>query len=297
MSQTTSSDTSPAAIAIVGAGAVGGLLAVLLHRAGVEVVVVARPATARTITADGIRLQSTQFGDGHAMVPALTEVPSGARVILATKAFAVPGLVDELAASRPTELVSLLNGIEHMKTLRASVPSGLLAGGSIAVETTRLGPAVIEHRSPFLRLTVPADAADSAIVAAWRSAGLTVVSAGSEAEVLWSKLRFLAPMALLTAYWQQPIGAAVAHDQTLTAGLLAEVAAIATLDGVPTAPDQLIGALTALPPAMRSSLQGDLEHGHQNELDAIGGALVRRGEALGADSSILQRIVADLGSR
>jgi len=284
-------------IAIVGAGAVGGLLAALLERAGVNVLAVARPATARAITADGLSIRSRHFGDGVSLVRAESTIPAGASVIIATKAFALPAVADDISRAQPTEVVSLLNGIEHLGVLRGAAPGALVAGASVAVETTRLGPTTIEHRSPFLRLTVPEHAADSVIAAAWRTAGLDVTVGGSDEDVLWTKLRFLAPLALLTSYWRLPVAAAVDRDPDLTGALLAEIAAIATSDGVPTDAAKLTRSLAGLPPTMRSSLQNDLEAGRPSELDAIGGALVRRAQSAGTASATLERLVDELSSR
>ncbi|MCU1446811.1 ketopantoate reductase family protein [Cryobacterium sp.] len=284
-------------IAVVGAGAVGGLLAALLDRAGIDVVAVARPATAQAIAAEGLTIHSRHFGDGVARVRVSTTVPDGANVILATKAFALADVADDLSAARPAEVISLLNGIEHLARLRADVPGSRVAGASVAVEATRLSPTVIEHRSPFLRLTVPGHAADSAVAAAWRSAGLDVTVGGSDEDVLWAKLRFLAPLALLTAYWRLPVGAAIEKDPALTSALLAEIADIASRDGVATEAPQLARALATLPPAMRSSLQNDLEAGLESELDAIGGALGRRGRAAGVTATTVEHLVAELAAR
>lgn len=284
-------------IAVVGAGAVGGLIAALLDRAGVDVMVVARPATAQKITDDGLTIRSGHFGDGVARIRAVTSIPAGADVIIATKAFALPAVIDDLRAAHPAEVVSLLNGIEHLAVLRDAAPGTVVAGASVAVESTRLAPTVIDHRSPFLRLTVPAHAAGSAIATAWRTAGLDVTVGGTDAEVLWAKLRFLAPMALLTSYWRLPIGAAIERDPALTRALLAEIADIATRDGVPTEAAQLTRALGALPPSMRSSLQNDLEAQQQSELDAIGGALARRGRSVGVSATTVEGLVADLAAR
>lgn len=286
-------------IAVVGAGAVGGLLAVQLHRAGVDVVAVARPATAALINANGLTVTSPHFGDTVCPLRAVTEIPAGARVIVATKAQSIALLPNALGAARPTEVIALLNGIEHMVLLRAAAPGALVAGASVAVESTRLSPTVIEHRSPFLRLTVPAAAAGSGIVSSWRLAGLDVTVGGTEQEVLWAKLRFLAPMALLTSYWRLPLGPAVERDPALTAAVLAEVAGIADRDGLPTDAGQLARALGGFSPTMRSSLQNDLDAGAgpASELDAIGGALVRRGRALDADTTTLELILAELTSR
>lgn len=284
-------------IAVVGAGAVGGLIAVLLNRAGVDVVAVARPATAARINAEGLAVHSPHFGDGTSRVRALTEIPTGARVIVATKAFTLPDLTDGIRRAQPVEVLSLLNGIEHMALLRTAAPRALTAGCAVAVETSRLSATVIDHRSPFLRLTIPATAAGTGTVAAWQHAGLDITAGGTETEVLWRKLRFLGPMAALTSFWRLPIGAALARDPQLTDAVLREVAGIATADGVPSEPAALARALSALPPGMRSSLQNDLELGAENELDAIVGSLVRRAARHGRSAPRLQELWTDLAAR
>jgi 2-dehydropantoate 2-reductase len=289
--------TSEPIIAVVGVGAVGGLLAALLDRAGLDVVAVARPGTARTISAQGLSIRSTHFGDGLARLRVQTDIPVGARVLLATKAFALPAVSAAITAARPVEVISLLNGIEHLDTIRQLAPDALVAGGSVAVEAARLGPAVIEHRSPFLRLAVPEHAAESTIVAGWRTAGLDVTVRGTDVDVLWAKFRFLAPLALITSYWRLPIGEALDQDPALTADLIGEVADIASRAGLPTSSAQVATALSALPRTMRSSLQNDLAAGNESELEAIGGALARRGRALGSGAPTVQRLVAHLTAR
>ncbi|MGO1922117.1 MAG: 2-dehydropantoate 2-reductase N-terminal domain-containing protein [Microbacterium sp.] len=83
-------DTQPV-IAVVGAGAVGGLLGWLLHRAGARVVIVGRPTSVEAINSHGLRVNSGLFGDETEFVPARETIPEGASVILAVKTF---GLVD-----------------------------------------------------------------------------------------------------------------------------------------------------------------------------------------------------------
>jgi 2-dehydropantoate 2-reductase len=285
-------------IAVVGPGAVGGLLAALLERNGSEVVVVARPDAARAINAEGLSIRSRLFGDWTARPRALDEIPTGALVIVATKAFALPDVATGIRAARPAEVVSVLNGLEHMGTLRAAAPAARVAGATIAVEAARTSPIVIDLRSPFLRLAVAVADDDLGIVAALRHAGLQVAAdEGTEADVLWRKFRFLAPMALLTSYWEQPIGDALQHDRGLTSRLLDEVAGIATADSVPTGGEQIHEILSGFPFGMRSSLQADLEAHGPSELDAIGGALLRRGRSLGVDTPELTRVVAALSER
>ena len=188
-------------------------------------------------------------------------------------------------------MLSLLNGIEHMAALRAALPGAPVAGASITVSALRASPTVIDHRSPFLRIEVPDAAAGFAAVAALTAAGPSVRTGGSEAEVLWAKFRILASMALLTSFWREPVGVALSTDPELTEDVLAEVAACSTAEGVPATRAQLSSALRSVPAGMRTSLQEDLAADNPSELDAIGGALIRFGEAHGIATPALERIV------
>jgi 2-dehydropantoate 2-reductase len=282
--------------AVVGPGAVGGLLAWLLHRAGRDVVAVGRSATVDALRADGIEVRSGQFGDGVERVPADTVVPEGASVILATKSYGLDAVLPDIVASRPVEVISFLNGVEHMAPLRAALPGVPVAGASVAVSALRLAPTVIDHRSPFVNIEAPEAAADFASVGALGEAGPRVRARGSEAEVLWAKFRMLASLALLTSFWRQPAGSALSEDPELTEAVVAEIVACSTAEGVPVTALDLMQVLGGVPGGMRTSLQEDLAAGAPSELDAIGGALLRIGERDGVATPAIARIVAALGS-
>lgn len=281
-------------IAVVGPGAVGGLIAALLHRAGEDVCTVARPAAATAIKECGITVRSGHFGDWNASVASKEQVPHGARVILATKAFALADALPLIRAAGPREIVSMLNGLDHMPELREFCPGASVVGAAITVEAARSSPTVIEHRSSFLRIAVPIGSRDSATVESLRRAGIHVTARDSEEVVLWNKFRFLVPLALLTAYWNLPIGPALAEDECLTARLLSEVSAIATADGSPTTATTIAEALHKLPSGMRSSLQLDVASGKQSELDAIGGALIRRANTHRVSAPTIMKMVDEL---
>ena len=282
--------------AVVGPGAVGGLLAWLLHRAGHDVVAVGRAGTVEAIARDGLDVRSGMFGDGIEPIPASEEVPEGASVIVTTKTYGLEAVLPGIAASHPVEVVSFLNGVEHMGTLREALPGVPVAGGSVAVSALRVSPAVIEHRSPFLRIEVPDAAAGFHATAALAAAGPQVRACGTEPEVLWRKFRLLASLALLTSYWRQPAGNALSEDPELTEALVSEVVACSTAEGVPASALDLVKTVHSVPGGMRTSLQEDLAADAPSELDALGGALLRIGEAHGIPTPATARIVTALGS-
>ncbi|GAB2476184.1 ketopantoate reductase family protein [Xylanimonas ulmi] len=288
-------------LVVIGPGAIGGLVAALLERAGRPVTVVGRPGSLAQVAAHGIAVESDRVGAWRARPAAAPDVPPGARVIVAVKADGLAAVAAQVAAARPTEVLSLLNGVEHLEALRAAAPGARVVAGSIAAEALRTstpgdGPVTIRHRGQILRVAVPAVAADLSLTRALRDTEADVAVGGAQAEVLWLKLRFLAPLALLTSRAQAGIGPALERDRAASDALLAEVAAVATAEGVPTTGAELGGILTGLPPAMRSSLQADVEAGRVGELNAIGGAVLRRGRLHGLASPTLARTIDEIAA-
>lgn len=282
-------------IAVVGPGAVGGLLAWLLHRAGANVVVVGR--SVERIASRGIDVTSDMFGGGTESVPARSTVPEGASVVLTVK---TPGLAETLelvAQSRPRDVLSLMNGVGHEEVLAQRLENVAVAAGSIAVEALRTADGTIEHKSPFLRVTVPERASTFPSVRSLAATAAELTIGGTDVEVLWAKFRFLAPMALLTSYWQAPVGEALARDVDLTDAVLAEVVACEVAVGVPDTVESLAATLASLPATMRSSLQGDLAAGRPSELDSIGGELIRQGQRHGVATPAVEKVVAELSAR
>ena len=94
---------------------------------------------------------------------------------------------------------------------------------------------------------------------------------------------FLAPFALASTSLQQP-AEGVRRDGD-TCGLMLEAAreacAVARSQGVELDPEAQTGALLAMPPGMRSSMQKDLAAGRPLELEAISGPILRIGREHG----------------
>lgn len=128
-------------VAVIGAGAVGGLLAALLHRAGHDVEVTARGEHLAAIRADGIRLDGG-YGDHVARVGAaetLTARPDLA--ILATKAQdAEAALRANAAVLDGIPLLIVQNGLGGIRVARDVLPTAPLLGGLALFATSYLSP-------------------------------------------------------------------------------------------------------------------------------------------------------------
>lgn len=136
-------------VGVIGAGAVGGVIAALLDRGGHDVEVTARGDNLEAIRAQGIRL-SGAWGDHVARVtanPVLTHVPELA--IVTTKSLDADTAVrDNANLLHGVPVVVIQNGIRAISSARAILPktdiigglalfaASYLAPGSVAVTTT-----------------------------------------------------------------------------------------------------------------------------------------------------------------
>lgn len=286
-----------ARVAVLGAGAVGGMLGVLLDGAGHDVVLLASDRTSTAINVDGVTLRSARYGERRARVPARPWLTSPVDVlVVAVKAPDLLAALGRVPASLldGAAVVPLLNGVDHVPLLRARYPLSTVVPMTVAVEATRVGPGVIEHLSPFADYAAAADRAvprtDPAALLG--GAGLDVdVSAPDEAALLWRKLSFLAPFALLTTRARAPLGPARDADPGLLAALVEETAAAAAAGGAAIDPGAVAGRLASLPAGMRSSMLKDALAGAVLELDAIAGPVLR---AAPGGAPVTRRVVAEI---
>jgi 2-dehydropantoate 2-reductase len=288
-------------VAVVGPGGVGGLLGAVLARAGHPVVYVARPDTAAALNAGGITLHSAQFGDFQVPAEAVPRLDRPVEVCLVTvKATSLDEALDGVPAGTLAGalVVPLLNGVDHLTTLRRAYPAEQVVAGAIRVESTRVAPGRIEHTSPFSWIelasgTAPRDRVEE-LAAQLTRAGLDVTVRDSETALLWDKLAFLAPFALLTTHAAAPVGPVRADRRADLEAVVHEVAEVATAAGAPVDPAAIMTMFDAVPPGMKSSMQRDAEAGRAIELDAIGGAVLRGARRYGIDTPVTARLVGEL---
>ncbi|HYX67513.1 MAG TPA: ketopantoate reductase C-terminal domain-containing protein, partial [Terriglobales bacterium] len=164
-----------------------------------------------------------------------------------------------------------------------------------------VAPGRIVHRSPFVRLNVAASGRPllEATLEHFRCSGFDCKFVESESTLLWSKLVFLAPIALSCTAVGGPIGMVVAdpaRKQKLEAAVR-EACAVAVAAGASVAADSVLAGMANLPPGMRASMQKDVEAGRAPELDAIAGPILRGAQAHGLSARATQELVAAVRQR
>jgi 2-dehydropantoate 2-reductase len=271
--------------AILGAGAVGGLVGTALASLGEDVTVVVRPEKLaeypKSLTLE--RPTGTITGPANAV----SELTEPADVLwVATRTFHLQTALEAVKSS-PTLVVPLLNGVDHVELLRERFGRDRVVPATIAVEAERIAPGQFVQRSPFVRLNIAASGERplGAIVARLGEIGFTCLFMQNEQTLLWSKLCFLAPFALVTSASGKNKGEVFADAEWKRRldSAIAEACAVAKASGAEIDVGKLQAVFENMPSAMRSSMQKDVVAKRQLELDAIGGPIVRGGQRYGND--------------
>lgn len=288
--------------AILGAGGVGGLIGASLARAGASVTMVVRPESLATYP-DQLQLESP-FGNFTVPVARAAEVPPADVLWLTVKA---TQLDEALAAlTRPESvkaIVPLLNGIDHIALLRAKYGDEKIIAATIAVESERVAPGHIIHRSPFANLSV-SSAGQSLLgptLDQLQKMGFACKFVDHEPTLMWSKLVFLAPFALTSTAADMTVGQFLSDPEWSDLGLssMREACAVAVAEGARLDADTVIAAAVSMKVAgnMRSSMQKDVEQGKPPELDAIAGPILRGAERHGIEIPATKKLVAAVQRR
>jgi 2-dehydropantoate 2-reductase len=286
--------SKPMRHAILGAGGVGGLMGASLAHSGASVTLVVRRELVERYPRR-LHLESA-FGNFEVEVAVAGEVPPVDALWIAVKATQLePALTAITNPDAVTAIVPLLNGIDHVALLRARYGSGRVIPATIAVETERVSPGHIVHRSPFARLHVlsAGRALLGGTVDQLQNIGFTCHFIDDEPTLMWGKLVFLAPFALTTTAANKTVGEIISDPQWRSLGeaCVREACSVAVAEGAKLDPESVLGGMKAMPANMRSSMQKDVEQLKTPELDAIAGPILRGARRHGIEVPATKKLV------
>lgn len=285
--------------AILGVGGVGGLIGASLARAGDPVTVVVRHDSLASYPHE-LKLESP-FGNFSVSVERSAEVPPVDVLWIAVKATQLDALAALTHPESVKAIVPLLNGINHLDWLRSKYGFDRVIPATIAVESERVAPAHIVHRSPFAILNVSAAGQPllGSTLDALQKIGFECHFVDDEPTLMWTKLVFLAPFALATTAFDQPIGGVMSNPDWKTEweSCVREVCAVAIAEGAKVDPNVVLARMTRAPQGMRSSMQKDVERGNPPELDAIAGPIIRAGDRRGIEIPATKRLLSAVAAR
>ena len=311
-------------VCVVGAGAIGGLLAVRMAASGCVVSVVARGEHLDAIRRDGLRLREIDGPDLVADVVAsddFAEIGPHDVVILALKAHQIAAVADELGHlyGPDTVVVPVQNGIgwwyferhggpHDGRRLQTLDPDGVLAStvpaerivGCIAYPAAeKIGPGVIRHvegdRFPVGELDGTKSDRCRAVAASLSEAGFTSRVLADIRSHLWVKAWGNLAFNPISALTGATLAGICRNEATreLAATMMNEAAEIARRLGVRLriTVDQRIAGAEKVGEHKTSMLQ-DVEAGRPLEVDPLVGVFVELGELTDVPTPTISSVYA-----
>jgi len=283
--------------AVLGVGAIGGLIAAALAEAGEDVTaVVRRTALPPTPSSFEVRRTGNTSLSGRVHVVENLDADSRVDVLwVATKAMHLDDALQRVHECSPRAVVPLLNGVEHVDKLKAMFDERTVVAASIAVEAERVGPGRVRQVSSFARLRLAKNSFDvlGSTAAVLERQGFGVEFVDDAKSLLWSKVVFLAPFALTTCVSGMSAGPLRedAHWRVIFDRAVDEVVVVARSEGATVSSEAALKMLDSVHPLMQSSMYKDVTSGREPEVDAIGGAVVRAAKRGGIKVPVLRDLL------
>jgi 2-dehydropantoate 2-reductase len=279
-------------IAIVGPGAIGGILAAWLAQ---------DPDNAVTVCARTAfdRLEVETPTGRIEVSPRVLIDPADATpvdwVLIATKAYDAAGAAAWLSGLRreDTRVVILQNGVEHVERFAPYVAREWLVPAVIDCPAERTAPGRMRQRGPSW-IVVPESAHGRAFVPLFARTNFDVAT-GDFTTRAWGKLCINAPGAI-SAILMKPTGVIqVDPIAELTRGIVRECLAVGRAEGAKLDDgivEQVVDGARRAPADSINSLLADRMAGRPMEIDARNGAVVRFGRKHGIPTPLNEMAAA-----
>ncbi len=279
--------------AILGAGAIGGLLGTALASLGEDVTLIVRSEKLAGHPQDLILERPS--GELHVKAKVVDKLTRPVDVLwIATKTYQLESALLAIKTS-PRMVVPLLNGVDHVAVLRQRFGADSVVPATIAVEAEQSAPGHFVHRSPIrLNIASSGEPVLGPIVQRLGDAGFICQFVPDELNLLWGKLCFLEPFALVTSASGKNLSEIFADPElkrTLHSAI-AEACAVARALGAKVDATKIEGAFESLPATMRSSMAKDYAAGRELELDGIAGPILRGAAAHHIPVPFTRRLVS-----
>ncbi|MBV9270398.1 MAG: 2-dehydropantoate 2-reductase [Candidatus Eremiobacteraeota bacterium] len=284
-------------VVVFGAGSIGGFIAGMLVRAGIETGVVARGAHFRAIRERGLHVRSADFGEFTVPIDARDSLHAFGGVeyvLIAVKAHQLPAIAGDLAATAGATIVPMINGVPFWYfsdkavessdpggTLRRSIDDSRIIGAVVHASGNLPEPGIVEQsggaRYPIGRPDGSADGKLSELHRLFTLAGFDAPVSPQIRVDVWRKLMGNVSLNPISALNRATVGS-ILHDpltRSLVRAIMGETRDVALATGIDVAIDLDVRMQMAEHIAdVKTSMLQDVEAHRPLELEPIVGAVV-----------------------
>ncbi len=283
-------------ILILGAGAIGGYFGARLIEAGQKVDFLVRPARAKRLRANGLRVTRSN-GDFAQPISCVTETNDEySLVFLSCKSYDLASAIKAIspAVGKQTHVLPLLNGFSHMDALDSAFGNQRVFGGFAHISVTVNPDGSIEQFGEVARLVYgPRDGevVSDPVTQAMASMQAQVIQTPAIVHLMWQKFALITALAGATCLCRGSVGdiLATVDGREFIERLYRECCATAQASGYVLSADMQGEALAALktPTPLKASMLRDIEGGRRSEGEHIVGDMLKRATALSVDAPML----------
>ena len=281
-------------VLIIGTGALATLFAARLGQAGTDVTMLGSwRGGIDALNQDGARLIPVSGSEIRVPVTA-TDNPSecvGADLaLILVKSWQTKRVAEKLKGILAPDgmVLTLQNGLGNRETLARDLGAGRVALGVTTTGATLLGPGLVKVGGEGV-ISLEQNQALGPLEAALRSSNFNLQIVNDARSLMWGKLIINAAINPLTALLQVPNGELLSHPWARKAmsALAREAAEVAQAERVNlpfSNPIEAVEDVARKTAKNISSMFQDVRRGAPTEIDAICGAVTKRGEAHGIDT-------------
>lgn len=296
-------------ILIMGTGAIGGCYGGLLARSGEDVVFAARSANLRAIRENGLRVDSSTFGE-FTVHPEAVDTLDGAwtadLVLFCVKGYHNKQAMSDMspAVGEGTTILTLQNGIGSGEQLAQRFGEEKALLGAAYIDAERTAPGVFAQRGSPPRIVLGEENGEytdrsQAIADVLRGAEIETELSPNVLTALWSKLVYICALSGMSCITRGSFSDVLETPQThaMTMQVMQEALKVGQANGVPLdddLPDAVMAGFLEEKSGLISSMHTDLMAGNPLEVSLINGAVARIGKEVGVDTPANSFIAACL---
>ena len=300
-------------IGIIGAGALGSLLAVRLHQSGQHVIVFHKnPDTVKRIRETGIILRNISGKTGHETIEAQESLSAHVAdlelIIVAVKAYDTRRVGRDLKASKPrmTTVLTLQNGLGNIETLQHFLGQHRILGGSTTEASLFVRPGYVIHTGKGItqlgELNGKISNRAAVIQQVFSNAGFKTKLSTNIHGAIWSKAIINCAINPITAL------TGLRNGELLQRKELLELAKLIIDEGTGVAercrvhlgspgPSVLFPRVLRATTLNKSSMLQDLERGKKTEIEELNGTISKIAHKFGLPScynSLLATVISQI---
>jgi 2-dehydropantoate 2-reductase len=296
---------------IIGAGGTGGCIGAYMTEAGKDVTMIARGAHLAAMQKDGLRMETTKKGN-YTVKPVKAvdmehyqEQPDV--IFVCVKGYSLDDTVPFIrrVAKPSTVVIPILNIYGTGGRLQKQLPELLVTDGCIYIAGEIKEPGCLWQNGDIFRVVfgVREPSEYRPVLAEVKKdldeSGIEGVLSDNIRRDALQKFAYVSPAAACGQYYHAKAGdmQKPGKIRDTFAALIGEIDSLATAMGIPFEVDIVrtnLAILDALTPEASTSMQRDIQNGHQSEIDGLVYEVVRMGKEYGVSLPVYEKIGAEL---